>query len=555
MSKIVVSPGQGRDATTQLNANIQKIVDELNDKVLYRDNPVGEPNEMKNVLDMNGNSIYNLPLPALDHEPARLIDLLNREVGGEYRKTLRVEDIEVPAIPNASTRANKLLSFNAQGLPQVQFPSADSATQLRIDLASETGSGLIGWPGGGTLLDMSQFGFKDKGVWYRYGWNYESAGTVRSPETRHFMHDYRPLGVADGGTALFSTDGGNLFIGPGAGNLTMTPVALADLPPGTDYNLQCSHNQGFGIQSLGQLTIGYKNVGFGTNTLRKLTSGHGNTAVGRDAGHELLTANECTFVGFTAGQLVQTGSLNTSIGTASSYNNPDGQGNTALGRRALFSFTSGNYNIGIGELSAFGHTSGDYNTYLGKQAANAGILTGSSNTVIGSRISGIPNTSNQLVIANGAGTKFVQIAPTGGFASRVHVPTQEATAYDASALDGQVNSGATFFAENTANTATSFAQFVGRARTGQPLGRVVISGGATPFIALVSNGLEALRVNHLGQVRLGGAAGPLIINGAGSPAGVVSAPPGSMYLNTSGGAGSTFWIKESGTGSTGWVAK
>lgn len=42
--------------------------------------------------------------------------------------------------------------------------------------------------------------------------------------------------------------------------------------------------------------------------------------------------------------------------------------------------------------------------------------------------------------------------------------------------------------------------------------------------------------------------------GRGSPAGVVSAPPGSDYRNLNGGAGSTFWIKHSGNDASGWVA-
>lgn len=43
--------------------------------------------------------------------------------------------------------------------------------------------------------------------------------------------------------------------------------------------------------------------------------------------------------------------------------------------------------------------------------------------------------------------------------------------------------------------------------------------------------------------------------GSGSPEGVVTAPVGSIYLRTDGGAGTTFYVKESGTGNTGWVAK
>ena len=45
-------------------------------------------------------------------------------------------------------------------------------------------------------------------------------------------------------------------------------------------------------------------------------------------------------------------------------------------------------------------------------------------------------------------------------------------------------------------------------------------------------------------------------SGTGSPQGVVTASPGSIYTNLSGGAGTTLYIKESGTNTnTGWVAK
>ena len=46
-----------------------------------------------------------------------------------------------------------------------------------------------------------------------------------------------------------------------------------------------------------------------------------------------------------------------------------------------------------------------------------------------------------------------------------------------------------------------------------------------------------------------------IKEGTGNPNGVVVAPIGTMYLNKTGGAGTTFWIKESGVGSNGWIAK
>ncbi|MCO6437235.1 MAG: hypothetical protein J5J06_09130, partial [Phycisphaerae bacterium] len=44
-------------------------------------------------------------------------------------------------------------------------------------------------------------------------------------------------------------------------------------------------------------------------------------------------------------------------------------------------------------------------------------------------------------------------------------------------------------------------------------------------------------------------------SGSGSPESVVTAPVGSLYTRTDGGAATTLYVKESGTGSTGWVAK
>lgn len=69
------SISSGYQSTTQLNNNFTNIASELNNKVLYRNNPSGEPNSMQNDLDMNGNNILNLPAPATATEPVRLGDL------------------------------------------------------------------------------------------------------------------------------------------------------------------------------------------------------------------------------------------------------------------------------------------------------------------------------------------------------------------------------------------------------------------------------------------------------------------------------------------------
>lgn len=49
---------------------------------------------------------------------------------------------------------------------------------------------------------------------------------------------------------------------------------------------------------------------------------------------------------------------------------------------------------------------------------------------------------------------------------------------------------------------------------------------------------------------------PHTISGTGSPEGVTIGNVGDLYINKSGGAGTTLYVKETGNGTnTGWVAK
>lgn len=72
---------------------------------------------------------------------------------------------------------------------------------------------------------------------------------------------------------------------------------------------------------------------------------------------------------------------------------------------------------------------------------------------------------------------------------------------------------------------------------------------AGPLRALIGGGAD--------QIRFGtnGLTGPGVIFGTGAPEGARTAPVGSLFCRTDGGAGSTLYVKESGTGNTGWAAK
>ena len=61
MAKITISDiTSGYASTTALNATFNSIEDEFNNKVLYRNNPSGEPNQMFNDIDMNNNRLLNV---------------------------------------------------------------------------------------------------------------------------------------------------------------------------------------------------------------------------------------------------------------------------------------------------------------------------------------------------------------------------------------------------------------------------------------------------------------------------------------------------------------
>jgi len=81
MSKITLNNTASGYNLAAINANFDKIEDALNNDVLYRDNPTGEPNQMDQTLDMNSQRIINLPEPIADSEPARFKDLKDFSLG------------------------------------------------------------------------------------------------------------------------------------------------------------------------------------------------------------------------------------------------------------------------------------------------------------------------------------------------------------------------------------------------------------------------------------------------------------------------------------------
>lgn len=103
--------------------------------------------------------------------------------------------------------------------------------------------------------------------------------------------------------------------------------------------------------------------------------------------------------------------------------------------------------------------------------------------------------------------------------------------------------------------------FIGKKGATIPDAKVVIGDpvAASPAhgaaIAPAQDDKYSLGTAAQGFTKMFLANGVLWMGGAGTPEGVVSAPVGSLFSRTDGGAGTSFYVKESGTGNTGWVGK
>lgn len=120
------------------------------------------------------------------------------------------------------------------------------------------------------------------------------------------------------------------------------------------------------------------------------------------------------------------------------------------------------------------------------------------------------------------------------------------------------------------NLETSAAQAISNAGTANSFQGTltgVTGAGANPVLWDSSNGTFSYR-NFIAPSTVGpsfqagssfgfrfGASGSQILQGTGSPEGVITAPVGSIFLRTDGAGSSTLYTKESGSGNTGWTAE
>lgn len=99
-----------------------------------------------------------------------------------------------------------------------------------------------------------------------------------------------------------------------------------------------------------------------------------------------------------------------------------------------------------------------------------------------------------------------------------------------------------------ANTGATISN-AGKTWTANGTGGVIKIDSGTGGSAIDLQGYVVRLRDHAGANEV------YVKTGTGSPEGALAAPVGSLYLNVSGGASTTLYVKTSGTGNTGWTAK
>lgn len=176
------------------------------------------------------------------------------------------------------------------------------------------------------------------------------------------------------------------------------------------------NNTAIGSKAL-ELNTGTYNTAVGFGALQKNTNGAGNAAFGGDALKNLAD-----------------GGYNIGIGMSSLSSLTKGIHNVALGTGTLGQITTGNYNIAIGSGAGYTFMNGDnsdgFNTIIGSYDNHLiqGFSGGKNNTILGSRIRYLPNTSfsNNIIIADGEGNRRINVDDKGNVGLGTNAPDASA---------------------------------------------------------------------------------------------------------------------------------
>lgn len=135
-----------------------------------------KPSSVANWYDALNNYIRNLRDPR-DPQDAATKNYVDTLASTNLGRTLRVPE-QIPQLPDAATRANKMPAFDSAGNPIVVLPPSGSASDVLIQLAAESGASLVG---GAiqvftSVAAMKAFAVKAGRVYYTKGYYADNDG-------------------------------------------------------------------------------------------------------------------------------------------------------------------------------------------------------------------------------------------------------------------------------------------------------------------------------------------------------------------------------------------
>ena len=185
---------------------------------------------------------------------------------------------------------------------------------------------------------------------------------------------------------LHSFGTNNLFLGDGAGNLTLsgaTDNTIIGQGAGVGFTSGDS-NTCMGSGSCAVLNNDYDLVAVGYNAMGAVADQNGSIAIGTSALYTGTGSGAYNIaIGPEAMETATTAAENIAIGSKTMESIDSGQANTAVGYNSMILITDAYYNTAIGANSAKTLRTGFDNTFLGYASGNA-ITIGSNNSCVGS---------------------------------------------------------------------------------------------------------------------------------------------------------------------------